>query len=78
MRSVGDAQNSEFMEQVHSGKLNGISEHLGDVHISAKLILKCVSQKLGARMWKNSTGSGLESVAECTIFWHHAKWYNHY
>jgi hypothetical protein len=50
MRSVGDAQNSEFMEQVHSGKLNGISEHLGDVHISAKLILKCVSQKLGARM----------------------------
>jgi len=47
---VGDEQNSEFMEQVHSGNLNGIRDYLGDVNISAKVILKCVSKKPGARM----------------------------
>lgn len=26
-------------------------------------------------MWMNSAGSGWESVAGCTIFWHHAKWH---
>jgi len=47
---VGDGQNSEFMEQFHSGNLDGIKDHLGYVSVSAKLILKCVSQKSGARM----------------------------
>jgi hypothetical protein len=42
----------------HSGNLNGIRDHLGDDNISAKLILKCVSQKPGARIWMNSAGSG--------------------
>jgi len=50
MRCVEDGQNSEFMEQVHSGNLNGIKDNLGYVSVSAKLILKWVSQKLGARM----------------------------
>jgi hypothetical protein len=51
MRRVGDAQNEEFMEQIYSGNLIGIRDHLVDIHVSAKLILKCTSQKQGARMW---------------------------
>jgi hypothetical protein len=50
MRCVGDGKNLEFVQQVLSGNLNGITDHLGDVNISAKLILNCVSQKPGARM----------------------------